>query len=145
MPFKFWDVLGSSPTRLRKSSEIQRKKFRTGITIFPPYSKRFKAFFNSIKKNDFLKIILKRHRTKYILSYIRISFALSYAYSQLLENWMFLNSVYNDENSSLDLIIRRRDGISTNRDDSTQLIFVCNRGNVTYPETQHDRVRSWAA
>ena len=53
MPFKFSDVFRSSPTSLGKSSEFQRKKFCTGIKNFPPYSRRFKASFKSIKKNRF--------------------------------------------------------------------------------------------
>ena len=47
----------SSPIRLGKSSEFQRKKFCTGIKMFLSHSRRFKASLKLIKKIDFLKII----------------------------------------------------------------------------------------
>ena len=53
MPWKFWDVFRNSPKRFGKSSEFQRKNFCTGIKLFSPYSRTFKASLKSIKKNRF--------------------------------------------------------------------------------------------
>ena len=53
--FEMW--LGAVRRAWDRARNFKEKKFCTGIQIFPPYSRRFKESFKSIKKIDFPKLI----------------------------------------------------------------------------------------